>query len=152
MAKTIVRGDRQIQANMRRITRSVQGSFISKTVREEFQPMKEATESNARALRQVGYNPRGGHLDEGVVVAQVEKSPLHVEFWLTFRRRARKIAHLVEFGTAPHYQPRRGILHPGARPKPFFRPAYESTKDEVIEGVGRRVWAKISSSLIGSRR
>jgi HK97 gp10 family phage protein len=36
-------------------------------------------------------------------------------------------SHLVEFGTAPHWQPNRfgGIMHPGARPKPFLRPAYE---------------------------
>lgn len=36
-------------------------------------------------------------------------------------------SHLVEFGTAPHWQPNRfgGIMHPGARPKPWLRPAYE---------------------------
>lgn len=42
------------------------------------------------------------------------------------------IAHLVEFGTAPHWQPNRGVMHPGARPKPFLRPAFEEMKGEVV--------------------
>lgn len=51
-------------------------------------------------------------------------------------------AHLVEFGTAPHYIPlrksqrrglNRGVKHPGAKAKPFLRPAFDSKKDEAIE-------------------
>lgn len=43
------------------------------------------------------------------------------------KMRPMSYAHFVEFGTAPHWQPNRfgGIMHPGARPKPFLRPAYE---------------------------
>jgi HK97 gp10 family phage protein len=42
-------------------------------------------------------------------------------------------AHFVEFGTAPHWQPNRfgGIMHPGARPKPFLRPAFEEHITDV---------------------
>jgi HK97 gp10 family phage protein len=43
------------------------------------------------------------------------------------KMRPASYAHFVEFGTAPHWQPNRfgGIMHPGARPKPFLRPAFE---------------------------
>ena len=49
-------------------------------------------------------------------------------------------AHLVELGTKPHYQTRklkhetkkRAFKHPGAKPKPFLRPAFDSKKDEAV--------------------
>jgi HK97 gp10 family phage protein len=49
-------------------------------------------------------------------------------------------AHLVELGTKAHYQKRklkhekrkRAVKHPGAKPKPFLRPAFDSKKDESI--------------------
>lgn len=54
-------------------------------------------------------------------------------------RRPVKYAHLLEFGTAPHYQPKRGVVHPGTRPKPFLTPAYEQTKGEVVKRFGARI-------------
>ena len=42
------------------------------------------------------------------------------------------IAHLVEAGTAPHWQPKRGVMHPGARPKPFLEPAYFAHDEQVV--------------------
>lgn len=49
-------------------------------------------------------------------------------------------AHLVELGTSAHFQKRklrhekraRRFLHPGAKPKPFLRPAFDSHKDEAV--------------------
>jgi len=49
-------------------------------------------------------------------------------------------AHLVELGTKPHYQKRklkhekkkRAVKHPGAKAKPFLRPAFDSKKDEAV--------------------
>ena len=45
-------------------------------------------------------------------------------------RNPARTAHLVEFGTAPHWQPNRfgGIMHPGAKPYPFMRPALEKNR------------------------
>lgn len=60
-----------------------------------------------------------------------------------------KYAHLVEFGTAPHPIVRKnrtvkkfvtkflnfkflGSHHPGARPKPFMRPAYDQTRFQML--------------------
>jgi hypothetical protein len=107
----------------------------------------EQTVENALQRRQVGYTPKGGHLDEGVVIAKrLARGRAHRVFWVSFRKRARKIAHLVEFGTAPHYQPLRRIMHPGARPYPFFRPAFETTKQEVVGRFSRKTFEKISAA------
>lgn len=48
-----------------------------------------------------------------------------------------RVAHLVEFGTAPHVVD--GKLHPGAAAAPFLRPAFEETKDEVVRLFGATI-------------
>lgn len=49
---------------------------------------------------------------------------------------------LLEFGTAPHFQPKRGVMHPGAAAFPHMRPAFDQTKGLVVATLGR--------ALIGS--
>lgn len=39
--------------------------------------------------------------------------------------RPSRYAHLVEFGTAPHYQEKLKKMHPGSAPRPFIRRAYQ---------------------------
>lgn len=108
------------------------------------EPLRSETE--ARAPRRT--------LKRGVVIAKRSKVSQFVrEFWVSFKRGdAMRIAHLIEFGTAPHSlargaSRRKNFLqdqppfHPGTRPHPFFRPAFESTKDEVFETAGRGLWA-----------
>lgn len=153
LARAIVKGDKETIANMRRAYNSVGGRFLDQTLRESLEPMRDETERNARERRQVGYNPPGGHLDEGVVIAKRDgRSALNRTYWISFKKRARKIAHLVEYGTAPHHQPKRGIMHPGARPFPFFRPAFEARKHDVVNEVSVRTWNRIRGSLIGAFR
>lgn len=151
-ARAVVTGDKEIAANLRRAQRSIGGAWLDNISMEALEPMRSETEQNAKQLRRP-FNPRGGHLDEGVVIQKTDqKGTLFRIYWVAFRKRARKIAHLVEFGTAPHFQPKRNQMHPGARPKPFFRPAYESTKNEVVSFVSRETWAKIEQSVIQSFR
>lgn len=67
---------------------------------------------------------------------------------------ATQYAHFVEYGTAAHpigsgdltnetllgrkgaVRKAQGANHPGARPQPFLRPAYDETKDRVIKIMG----------------
>lgn len=149
-------GDRELIAALKRLPQSTTQT-LDRDIRESLEPMRETTSRNARKLRQP-FTPRGGHLDEGVVVRKVNgRGPFYRVFWVSFARRARKIAHLVEFGTAPHWQPRRfgGWMHPGARAKPFFRPAFESTKTVVVTEFGKRAWGHIRNftlSAVKTRR
>lgn len=82
-------------------------------------------------------------------------------------------AHLVEFGTSPHVikaskgkvlalrknsRASKGVAkrwintflavhvsHPGASPKPFLRPAFDTKVNEVIKTIGKRVWRGIQT-------
>lgn len=135
MAKASVRGDRETVANMKALRDSFPPHVIDAGCREALRPMADKTRSNAASLAQPGAAPKGGHLHQGVALAKRDESRRTKRiWWIAFKRRARKTAHLVEFGTAPHWQPNYmgGFMHPGARPKPFFRPAFETTKDESI--------------------
>ncbi len=67
---------------------------------------------------------------------------------------ATQYSHFVEYGTAAHpigsgdltnetllgrkgaVRKAKGANHPGARPQPFLRPAYDETKDRVIKIMG----------------
>lgn len=117
------------------------------------QPMKASAKANAATHRQP-HNPAGGHLDQGIVIQKIPGQPtLTRQFWLSLTGRARKIGHLVEFGTAPHYQPRRKRMHPGAKAKPFMTPAYEQNKAEAIGIVSNGLWASIvaAAGAIGGK-
>jgi len=145
-ARTKVIGDRELIANLRGVSQAVTGKPLDDLMVLSMTPMHVATIGNARRLRQPGTQPRGGHLDEGVALAKVEaRGKYYRVYWIGFIKRARYIAHLVEFGTAPHYQPRRGIHHPGARPKPFFRSAYEQNRDGVLTTFSAGAWALIQN-------
>lgn len=148
MADPVV-GDRELIRNLGRMTQVVGGQTLDAGMKQSLEPMRAETEKNARARRRTWLNPRGGHLDQGVVVAKRRSTGRwHREFWLSFKGRARRIAHLVEFGTRPHWQPRRKIMHPGARPYPFFRPAFESKKQEVMAIFGRVAWDLIRTQTL----
>jgi hypothetical protein len=61
-----------------------------------------------------------------------------------------KIAHLVEFGTAPHAEIDRDgrvIQHPGAKPNPHMRPGYEETKSSTEEIFAAECEAGLAAEL-----
>ncbi|MFN0133425.1 MAG: HK97-gp10 family putative phage morphogenesis protein [Phycisphaerales bacterium] len=68
----------------------------------------------------------------------------------------RNYAHLVEYGTRPHHVGKgsklskgkaSGLLHPGARPRPYMRPAYDAKSAEARQLVERVVKAEFVKEL-----
>ncbi|HHQ48923.1 MAG TPA: HK97 gp10 family phage protein [Acidobacteria bacterium] len=63
-------------------------------------------------------------------------------------------AHLVEFGTHPHtekisrgrFKFKRRIRHPGAKPHPFLRPAFDRKADDAIRKVASMLKDSIERS------
>lgn len=145
MFKFNVSGRDKLAVNLNRIVDRIEGTALDNILKEAIEPMRQETRRNALALRDpTNSNPKGGHLDQGVAVQKLKTGPKSKRTWrLGFVRRARKIAHLVEFGTAAHDQPGRGIRHPGARAKPFFRPAFEANKGKALDIVKARAWVQI---------
>ena len=147
--KFAMKGQTQLRQNLRSLPTALASRQVDKVATDALDPMLQETIAQARRRRQQGKAPKGGHLDQNVVVRKIREKSVGTKrvYWVTFRRRGRRIAHLVEFGTAPHAQPARGILHPGARPYPFARPAYEAKKLETLRRVGPGLWAIIAATI-----
>jgi hypothetical protein len=155
MAKAVLRGDKQLRQNIKVLQEAFTGAAIDDAIYHALVPLVEETKKNARPLRDhAGKYPgfpdpreprKGGHLDEGVVSRRVRGEKRIRVWWVSFTRRAKKLAHLVEFGTAPHFQPRfrRGFAHPGARPRPFFRPAFETSARSVLAKLRHQVEVRL---------
>lgn len=148
-----VRGARALQATLEEMSRRPKVATINKASREALQPMKQEIERQARPRRQRGKKrPKGGHLDEGIRIQHVKKGGGRRKRTTKLgpgTPRAVRIAHLVELGTAPHWQPNRngGQWHPGARPYPFMRPAFEATQDEVLQEFEEAIWRGITREV-----
>lgn len=158
-------GDIQLRNSMKQLGRVYDGRAMDTDMEAALEPMRRETEKNAVSVRNFAGKhsaffpqptgaPKGGHLDQGVVSAKVSGSSKRRVWWVSFAKRARYVAHLVEFGTAPHWQPRfkKGFHHPGARPHPFFRPAFDSQKGNVLKTLGERAWLRMSSAAFRTRK
>jgi hypothetical protein len=149
MRRSIITGQRQLIRNMKTVVDAVAAQHLDAVMTEALEPLVAETTANARRLRQPGRTPKGGHLDQGVATARFGvKGKYRREHRMGFRRRARRIAHLVEFGTAPHWQPRRGIMHPGARAKPFARPAFDAKKRAVLSAFRQAIAMRLKAAAL----
>ena len=148
----IIKGDKELQRTLRRLNSRPSTGDMDRIALAALQPLIHETENRApRASLQTGVRAKRTRAN----------GRLAREYWVAFARgMAMRIAHLVEFGTAPHSlfpgaSRRRNRFqdlppfHPGTPPEPFFRPAFESTKDDVIKRFGQLAWEVISRASKG---
>ncbi|WP_306049184.1 hypothetical protein [Oceaniradius stylonematis] len=135
MARSKVRGHRKAARNIRRVAKSFDRP-IGEASRYGLQPMLRSAKQNL--LDNGSYE--SGELYDGMRIRKIKKAPAgHVQHHVTATGKAVSKAHLVEFGTAPHWQPKRQQMHPGAKPHPFIEPAYHEKADETVDRFGKRV-------------
>lgn len=145
-----IKGLENLRRNLSALERVAGNAELDQICVLSLQPLKAATQALAPRLS----------LKSGVVVVRrMNKGRRGREFWVSFKRGiAMNIAHLVEFGTAPHSMAkgasrRRGIkqdippFSPGTPPEPFFRPAYETTKGEVVNTFAKLMWEQIRRTI-----
>lgn len=156
-----LKGDVQLRRNMGRAAGIYDGKAMDTDIEAALEPMRRETERNAAPLRnyagkypdffpQPTGTPPGGHVDQNVVSVRVAGTAKKRTWWVSFKGRARTIVHLLEFGTAPHFQQnfkKGGFMHPGASAHPFFRPAFEAKKGEALATLARRAWLRLSNSI-----
>lgn len=142
-----VRGSRETARALRELSKQVAVPLAS-TSRFALQPTLRAAKSNAKAIP---FKEDTGTLEASLVIKRKPRtSKVNPVFQVGpdsgyqratqfGSRRPVKYAHLIEFGTAPHFQPGRGITHPGTAPHPFMTPAYFSTREEVVKRFGQKI-------------
>lgn len=136
-------GDRALAATLAELGRTFGGPAVDSALRAGVALIRSQAVANIKRNQSVSPGPRswainlarqGQHLYQSFRVRKSRGRARHnPEFRLGFVGRGRGIAHLVEFGTAPHWQPRRRWMHPGARPFPFMRPAFDVKGHEAMD-------------------
>lgn len=142
-----VTGDKELALALRALGKGLPGTSIDSAMKSAADPMLTDAISRARIHRQPGRRPKGGHLDEGIVFRKKKGATRRRrDYVIGGIKRARYLMSFLEFGTAPHFQPRRfgGIMHPGARPFPFMRPAFDAHSDDITGRFGHEIWRHIA--------
>jgi len=150
--RSTVIGVEELVRNINAVGRGISVRHLDPAMKRALKPMLDSAKSKALPRRQA-HTAAGQHLDEGLVIAKGEQTTrTRREQLVTATGRAMKLAHLVEFGTAPHFQPNRGVMHPGARPFPFLRPAFDENAQQTIVLVGQELWREIEKDIVQMSR
>ena len=158
--KSGVTGDKELIANLRELAKGPSAAEVDQAATQSLQPMLSKTKERLKQARNFhgkypGFpQPRvprsGGHVDEGIVIRKGKASSKNKrDYKLGATRRSRFLLHLVEFGTAPHYQPkfRGGWHHPGARAHPSLLPSFDEESGKVPGTFGRLIWTTMSNKI-----
>lgn len=158
--KSGVTGDTELVAALRDLAKGPSAQEIDDAALSSMRPMLVTTRERLRKTRdfigkypgfpQPKEPPTGGHVDEGIVVRKMKvTSKSKRSYRLGATRRSRYLLHLVEFGTAPHFQPvfRGGWQHPGARATPVLIPTFDEEKSNVPAAFGRKIWETMSAKI-----
>lgn len=149
----------ELERRMELLPVKVQNTVMLYSAGKAMEPMKDAAKANVpfrRGVLRRAIGMKKCRYQEGRIVdvlVGVRKDVRTDKDWPV------KYAHLVEFGTAPHrYKKPHAVKmelgafsgwiwvtqHPGSKPQPFLRPAFDMTKatvaqdfhDRVLRGVG----------------
>lgn len=157
--KSGVSGDKELVAALRELAKGPTEAEIDRAAIAAMNPMLTKTiEGLKRNRNYVGKYPNfpqpkvprsGGHVDQGMVVRKGKSGKSKKVYRLGATRRARYLLHLVEFGTAPHFQPnfKGGFMHPGARAEPVLLPTFDQERGKVPEAFGRLIWSSMSAKI-----
>jgi HK97 gp10 family phage protein len=152
-----VQGVPQLRAELRRLGASLSGLIMGKALRAAGEPIRDRaaelaptradpmessqTYRTIASLRGSNAQPRGGRLKKSMTISPDPDQPNTVRVGPDKKA---FYAHMVELGTAPHAtgggsslrwkgKPQTGRMHPGARAKPFLRPAFDEKEEEATE-------------------
>ncbi len=155
-----VSGHQELIANLRELAKGPTEAEIDQAAQKSLRPMLMKTKDRLKTARNfAGKHPgfpqprsprSGGHVDEGIVVRKMKVGGKGKRSYrLGATKRSRYLLHLVEFGTAPHFQPnfRGGWMHPGARAHPALLPSFDEESGKVPQVFGQEIWAKMSAKI-----
>lgn len=134
MVQSGVYGHRETARALRRLGRQISRP-VGEASRPALKPVLKGAKENLRANSSV----KRGVLLRSMKIRKLKSSAAKITWAVSATGRGVGIAHLVEFGTEPHWQPKRRQHHPGATPKPFLTPSYVQHGDDAIKIFGRHI-------------
>lgn len=135
-----VTGFRQTAAAIRKVARFPRKQ-VGQASRKALRPMLAKAKANLKANRSY----KRGVLYRSMRIRALKSTSSLSQWVIAPTGRGVGIAHLVEAGTRPHWQPRRGVMHPGAKAKPFLEPAYFAHEDDAVKIMAQELGTKLIS-------
>lgn len=152
MSDEIIKGGRELDAMLKSLAPKIEKNIMRAALRAG------ANELRAEARANVP-------VDEGYLRASIRVSTRGKggKVYASLKAGGKKAPHanLVEFGTKPHkILPKDGgglaiggkvvaaIDHPGARPKPFMRPAFDARAQQAIGAVAAKIRERLTKEGI----
>jgi HK97 gp10 family phage protein len=166
LARNPVTGDKELAAALRALAKGPGAREVDGMAKRAMRPLLDDVRARVKSHRNFptkysDFFPkqRGkfrDHLDKAIIMRKDDRqSAGGRSYKIGGVRRARYLLHLLEYGTAPHWQPNLngGFMHPGATPKPSMVPAFEAGQSDVITDFGDEVvdWLTAAGSRVGLR-
>lgn len=133
-----VTGYRETARAIRRVAQFPRAK-VGQASRKALTPML----AKAKANLKVNRSYKRGVLYRGMRIRALKSTTSMSQWVIAATGRAVGIAALVEGGTAAHWQPKRGVMHPGAQAKPFLEPAYFAHDDQVVKIMTNELGTKL---------
>lgn len=137
-----VSGFKGLKRNSRTLAQNLSRP-VNEASREALAPILADAKANLRA----NGSYITGTLYKGMVIRLKNKKRGRNTMVVAASGKAIGEAHLVEFGTEPHWQPKRGQMHPGAEAKPFLEPAYVKNEKKAVQIFGEEVGPAIERQV-----
>lgn len=143
-----VRGSLQLSRAFRDIANSPTAAARRKARAAALAPIRDAAKQNLIANGSVETGALAASLSIAHDGAKGRRTLMGPRTGTVKGRVPSAYSHLVEYGTAPHWQPNRfgGIMHPGARPKPWLRPALDSSTEAAAKAYFTLIAAEIEAA------
>jgi len=135
-----ITGDRQVAATLGELGRTIGGAALDASMSKGMRLLRSEVKNEYIRSGAWGVadawgpgTPAGLHLAENIKTVKEKGRPRNNPLFKLggSGRRAQSIMHLVEYGTAPHWQPKRKWMHPGAKANPVIRRTFEAQKEAV---------------------
>tara|TARA_Y100001963_G_scaffold63430_1_gene88368 strand:+ start:5405 stop:5884 length:480 start_codon:yes stop_codon:yes gene_type:complete len=155
--KADLNGTKELEALLSKLPDKMGAKVLKKSMREATKPMVKA----AKALVPV----KTGKLKKSIKVKDSRKKVKGNHAVLFGTLKSTPYAHLVELGTQRHViTPEssrflkifgtytKEVVHPGTRPRPFLRPAFDREKGNWFKLLGKSVYKNIDKEVKKMRK
>ncbi|MGZ8339142.1 MAG: HK97-gp10 family putative phage morphogenesis protein [Telluria sp.] len=152
MADEIIKGGKELDAFLKSLPAKVEQNILRSALRAGANEFKKEAKVNIPVVE-------GDLLASARVSTRAKKGRVTVSFKIGGKRAPH--AHLVEFGTKPHKIAPKGagglliggnvvgaVDHPGSKPHPIMRPAFDSKSTEAITAVGLQIRKRLTKEGI----
>lgn len=150
-------GAPEVRAALAQVKEHLRNRVMRRAISKCLTPLVRLTKQNLTPRRRTGLLKKSiikkvKTYPSGVTIGMVGAATDVLEVIGGKRVRPMKYSHLVEYGTQPHMQPRRGkkggVKHPGSKAYPALNPAWAAIKDQAVDVIANAIRASLETKTL----